>query len=215
MTIYNLDQGGLEQLFANTHLAGGVVSAIDSALINSGNYPTGKLTLPVDVVKGSGMETVSVPDTIGLFLETGSNVEDTIKFSPFSTGGHVLVAGDGNSVSLYNSGRGGDTLIAGYQDTLATYQTLSADHGPDLLLGGLNSNAHDTLMGGTGRDTLQVYSGQNVLGCGGPWTRDFGRRIWFRYDEPWRQGIARSCLQRLWNRNNKCRHRRQRHNLRI
>ncbi len=223
MATYNLNAGTLEQLLANTHLSGGVVNAIDFALFESHQYPMGKHTLGAEVNNGSGMETVSVGGSTGLFIELGSNVHDTITFSmgsgyghdhdrdrghdrdgshdrdggdgrgrgwgddhsgsPFgrddrhdgqdtlrashhSNSGHVIVAGDGDNVSLFDQGSGHDTLIAGYQDTLGIHQTLSVKSGDNMLIGGLYSNVHDTLNAGSGRDTLQVYSGQNVLNAG-------------------------------------------------
>lgn len=203
MTTYLLNAGTLEQLLANTQLSGGTVNAIDYALFQSSMYPTGKHFLDAQVNDGSGKETVSVSDFTGLFIELGSNVQDTISFSSGSDhghgwgdghavggfdfddkhhghdtlksaqhsnggglSGHVIVAGDGNNVSILDKGTGHDTLIAGYQDNLSVHQTLSAGSGDKMLLGGLYRNVYDTLNGGSGNDTLQVYSGHNVLNAG-------------------------------------------------
>jgi Ca2+-binding RTX toxin-like protein len=206
MTTYLLNAGTLEQLLANTHLSGGTVNAIDYALFESGMYPTGKKLLEAQVNHGSGMETVSVGNSTGLFIELGSNVQDTISFSSGSDhghgwggghgkdhdhdhdhddkhhgydtlksaqhskggglSGHVIVAGDGNNVSIFDKGTGHDTLIAGYKDNFSVHQTLSAGSGDKMLLGGLYRNVYDTLNGGSGNDTLQVYSGHNVLNAG-------------------------------------------------
>jgi Ca2+-binding RTX toxin-like protein len=209
MATYLLNAGTLEQLLANTHLSGGTVSAIDYALFESGMYPTGKQPLAAQVNNGSGMETVSVANSTGLFIELGSNVQDTISFSSDaghgqghghdhgrgagdaggrfdrddkhhghdtleasqrSNGGrgsgHVIAAGDGNNVSIFDTGAGHDTLIAGYQDTRSVHQTLSVRSGDNMLVGGLYRNVYDTLNAGTGNDTLQAYSGHNVLNAG-------------------------------------------------
>ena len=209
MATYLLNAGTLEQLLANTHLSGGVVNAIDVALFESGQYPIGKQLLAAQVHDGSGKDTISLSSSTGLFVELGSNVQDTISFSsdtghgeghhhdhgwgagdaggPFgrddkhdghdtlesaqrSNGGlgsgHVIVAGDGNNVSITDTGAGRDTLIAGYQDNHRVHQTLSAGSGDQMLLGGLYRNVYDTLNGGSGNDTLQAYSGHNVLNAG-------------------------------------------------
>jgi Ca2+-binding RTX toxin-like protein len=225
MATYLLNAGTLEQLLANTHLSGGTVNAIDYALFESGLYPSGKQPLAAQVNNGSGMETVSVANSTGLFIELGSNVHDTITFSADSghghdhghdhghgqgrdhggsdrsgggrfdrddrrhghdtlasshhpgggsNSGHVLVAGDGNNVSIFDKGAGHDTLIAGYQDTLSVHQTLSVQSGDNMLVGGLYGNVYDTLNAGSGNDTLQVYSGHNVLNAGGGHDTLFG-----------------------------------------
>ncbi len=165
MALYDLNQTGLEQLYAGLNLAAGVVNTIDTVLTNSGNMPTGKLLLPVQTNSGSGNETISLSDSIGLFIETGQ-AADTISFSPSSSGGHVLVAGDANGASLLDTGGIGDTLIAGYDFSSVTHQTLTVESGNNLLLGGLYSTASDVLNAGSGNDTLQVYSGQNTLNAG-------------------------------------------------
>jgi Ca2+-binding RTX toxin-like protein len=208
MATYLLNAGTIEQLLANTHLSGGTVNAIDYALFESGMYPTGKKTLEAQVNNGSGKDTISVSSSTGLFIELGSNVQDTISFSSDDGGhggdhdhdhghgrddgyaggrsdrddkrhghdtlesskrssGHVIVAGDGNNVSIYDKSGGHDTLIGGYQDTLSVHQSLSVKSGDNMLVGGLYRNVYDTLTGGSGNDTLQVYSGNNVLNAGG------------------------------------------------
>ena len=81
MATYLLNAGTLEQLLANTHLSGGTVNVIDYALFSSGQYPTGKHLLGAQVNNGSGMETVPIGNSTGLFIELGSNVQDTITYS--------------------------------------------------------------------------------------------------------------------------------------
>lgn len=209
MATYLLNAGTLEQLLADTHLTGGTVNAIDVALFESGLYPIGKQRLAAQVDDGSGKDTISLANSTGLFIELGSNVQDTISFSsdtdhghghnhdhgwgdgkggsPFGwddkhhghdtldsaqhskgggLSGHVIVAGDGNNVSILDKGSGRDTLIAGYQNGVSVHQTLSAGSGDQMLVGGLYRNVYDTLNGGSGNDTLQAYSGHNVLNAG-------------------------------------------------
>ena len=176
-TLYNLSDWQLNTFYVHTDLGGGVVNAIDEALINSGNFPVGwrRLHAEVNQTVGTphhpGLDTISVSSSLGLFVELGSYVHDTIVQDPTlvssaKTHGHVIVAGDGDRVSVDDKNFGSDTLIAGYQDSLAVHQTLTASHGNDMLIGGLRYNAWDVLKAGSGKDTLDVNRGHNHLFTG-------------------------------------------------
>ena len=75
-----------------------------------------------------------------------------------SAGNNVASAGTGQS-TVYG-GSGHDTLIGGGRSAL------HAGSGGSTLLGGTVAGAHDTLYGGTGRDSLSVTQGNNQLHAG-------------------------------------------------
>lgn len=190
MATYNLNAANLEQLIANLHLSGGVVSALDTALIESKMYPTGNHTLPVDVNNGTGMETLSLSDSIGLFIETGSNVQDTITFA-FHSGHdhdhdhdegrrHDLAWGGADTLSSAEGGRrrGGDEGRHGFgrDDDDHDHDTLHGSGGGHVIVAGDGDSVSiydqgsrsDTLIAGyqdtlSIHQTLSVQSGNNLL----------------------------------------------------
>ena len=176
--MYDLNQTQLNTLLTN-NVSNQTHSLINTALIDSGYYPTRGLQIPAVAEDDS---TIShVPDTvnldlgdgnpefgesIALYVETGSNV--TANVDTASPWGSIIAAGDGHNVVL-NDVVGDDTLVGGAgSDTLngGPGSYLMAGSGPNVL----NDTAgDDTLIGGSGSDTIKALGNDDTIyGGGGP-----------------------------------------------
>jgi Ca2+-binding RTX toxin-like protein len=177
---YDLNQTQLSALLNNS-VSSQTQNLINTALMDSGYYPTRGLLIPAAAVDDSspshspvtanlnlGVGNAEFGESIALYVETGSNV--TVNVDTASPYGSVIAAGDGDSVSL-NDVAGWDTLVGG-----AGLDTLTGGLGSYLMAGsGANvlndSVGDDTLVGGTGQDTMNVSGADDTIyGGSGPET---------------------------------------------
>lgn len=149
MAIYNLSYGKLESLIDHSYATStehAIIDAIKSAgIVTPWSGKTG-----VEVQTKSGAYTV--PQSAGIFLDTGSHNTITIK----DDGAKLITAGDGSN-HIVDKGPGGDTLVGG-----TGAASLQVTNGDNELIAGSGAN---TLMGGAGHDTL-IGGGASLLEAG-------------------------------------------------
>ena len=126
--------------------------------VPSGTSTVFSFTSPGGVVIASGDQNVVVKDS-GLGGDTLVGGAGSEKLA-VSTGSNLLIGGSGLNTLI--GGSGNDTLIGGGQTRE------QAGFGANLLIGGVTSSAHDTLVGASGADTLSVTYGDNRLVAAGP-----------------------------------------------
>lgn len=205
MTTYNLTSNQLGSSVSSFGLTSGQVNEainIVTQLFESNLWPTGSHNLFTDVETTAG--TYTLPGSGDLFLfdpspaggaakvldSKGGNIlagTGNIEYAGPSHGVHgdTLIGGDGamslkvdsgNNVliggtglnTLYG-GTGNDTMYGGGQSSLV------AGSGNDVLRGGRLVGAHDTLVGGSGRDSLTSVVGNTLMVAGaGPTTLQGG-----------------------------------------
>ena len=183
MATYDLNQSQLYSVlggsFISTHSQSpATIGTIIGALQSANDLPRRRVFSVNSIIQDDSNTTASLNlsgDTVGFFLELGSNATVNVKSTePY---GIVVAAGDGSGVIL-NDFAGNDTLVGGAgPDTLMPASTaiFIAGSGNNALYGGFSGDSNDTLQGGSGSSTLTVTTGNNTLIAGnGPETLNAG-----------------------------------------